>query len=172
MISRVNRALSEFLPEKYRDEIVGDMIEQSLSPRQVMIELLVTVPALLPMQLRLGEDDKMRHAKWIAAAAVVVLGALQAWDSGILNAPPMIGAMVAVAIVIGIVGLFMENEAIRLTIAGVVFVLLITARMISPVKLPELTIVGIPIFLLLVLGPRFMALAKERNRPQGPGSAA
>ena len=114
----------------------------------------------------------MRHAKWIAAAAVLVLGALQAWNSEILNAPPMIGAMVAVAIVIGIIGLFMENEAIRLTIAGVVFVLLITARMISPVRLPELTIVGIPVFLLLVLGPRFMALAKERNRPQGPGTAA
>ena len=31
MISRLNRLLAEFLPEKYRDEIVGDLVEQSVS---------------------------------------------------------------------------------------------------------------------------------------------
>lgn len=172
MIPRVNLFLSEFLPEKYRDEIMGDLIEQSLSTRQMMIELLVTVAALLPMQFRNSEDEKMKHAKWMAAAAIVVVGALQAWDSGILAAPPLIGMMVAVAIVIGIVGLFVENDVIRLSIAALVFVLLFSARIISPVRLPELTLVGVPIFLILVLGPRFMALATEKNRPRGPGAAA
>ena len=172
MISRINQVLAGFLPDRYRDEIVGDLIEQSLSPRQMMIELLVSDAALLSMQFRQSEDDNMKHAKWIAAAAIVVVGALQAWDSGILAAPPLIGAMVVVAIAIGIIGQFLENDAIRLTIAALVFILLVTARIVSPVRLPELTLVGIPIFLILVLGPRFVALAKEKNRPPGPGAAA
>ena len=172
MISPLNRALIELLPDRYREEIVGDLIEQSLSTRQMMIELLVTVAALLPMQFRQSEDDDMKHAKWIAAAAILVVGVLQAWDSGILAAPPLIGTMVAVAIVIGIVGLFIANDAVRLAIAALVFILLFTARIVSPVRLPELTLVGLPIFLILVLGPRFMALGKEKNRPPGPGTVA
>ena len=171
MMSRVNAVLSEFLPARYRDEIVGDLIEQSLSARQMMIELIVTIAALLPMQFSGSEDDKMKHAKWIAAAAILVLGALQAWDSGILNAPLIIGAMVVFAIAIGIIALFIENEMIRLTLAAIVMALLFAARIMSPVRLPELTLVGIPILVILVFGPRFMALAKEKNPPRGPGTA-
>lgn len=172
MISRTNRALAEFLPDKYRDEIVGDLVEQALSTRQMMVELLVTVAALLPVHFQQRESDDMRHAKWFAAAAILVVGILQAWDSGILAAPVWIAAIVVIAIALGIVGLFMENDVFRLTIAALVFVLLLTARIVSPVRLPELTLVGLPIFLLLVLGPRFAALAKDKKRPRGPGTAA
>jgi hypothetical protein len=172
MMSPVNRVIAEFLPDRYREEIVGDLIEQSMSTRQMTIELLVSVAALLPMQFQQSKDDKMRHAKWIAAAAILVVGVLQAWDSGIISAPPMIGLMVGFAIGIGIIGLFIENEAARLTIAALVIVLLFLARIMSPVRLPELTLVGVPIFLILVLGPRFMALRKAKDSPQGPGTAA
>ena len=46
----------------------------------------------------------MKHVKWIAVALIVLMGALQAWDSGILAAPPMITAMVVMAIAMGVAG--------------------------------------------------------------------
>ena len=167
-----NRVLIGLLPEKYRDEIAGDLIEQCVSPQTMNAELVMAVLRLVPLNFRQREDDDMKHAKWIAAAAIVVVGLLQAWDSGILGAPAWIAALVVFAIALGIAGLYTGNEPIRLSIAAIVFILLFVARIVSPVRLPELTLVGLPIFLLLVLGPRFMGLAKAKSPPRGPGTAA
>ena len=172
--------LIALIPEQYRDDIVGDIVEEARlhhdtpaqQNRRVIAELARSIPRLFALNFQQNEDDSMKHAKWIAAAAILVVGLLQAWDSGILNAPPLIAVMVAVAIAIGIAGLFTTNEVIRIGIAALVFVLLFTARIISPVRLPELSLVGLPIFLILVLGPRFLALAKEKDQPRGPGAAA
>jgi hypothetical protein len=176
------RFLVAFLPESVRAELTGDLIEEAytiIAPehgdraarRWAGAQVLRSMPRLLSLHFKQKEDDEMKHAKWIAAAAIVMLGILQAWDSGILAAPPMIGAMVVVAIAIGLAGVFVENEAMRLGIAAVVFVLLLAARLLSPVRLPELTLVGLPVFLILVLGPRFMEMARKRG-PRGPGAAA
>ena len=172
MTSRTSRLLVELLPEKYRDDIAGDLIEQSVSTKRMNSELAAAVVRLFPLNFTQREDDDMKHAKWIAAAAIAVVGLLQAWDSGILGAPAWIAALVVLTIALGIAGLFTENEPIRLSIAAIVFILLFVARVASPVRLPELTLVGLPIFLLLVLGPRFMGLAKAKSPPRGPGTAA
>ena len=164
MISRTSRILIGLLPDKYRDDIAGDLIEQSVSTAEMNIELAIACARLFPLHSRQREDDTMKHAKWIAAAAIIAVGLLQAWDSGILGAPVWIAALVVVAIAIGIAGLFTENESIRFSIAALVFILLIVARITSPVRLPELTLIGLPIFLILVLGPRFMGLAKTKAR--------
>jgi len=172
MTSRINRLLAEFLPEKYRDEIVGDLVEHCVSNTRMTMELLIAAASLLPSQMRPPGDERMKYMKWIAPLAVLLIAALQAWDSGILAAPPLIGSMVAFAILIGVAGLFIQNEAIRLSIAVVVFALLFLARLMSPVPLRELTIVGIPILLVLVLAPRVNELLKKKDQPPGPGAAA
>ncbi|MEO8192956.1 MAG: hypothetical protein ABI681_03825 [Gemmatimonadales bacterium] len=182
LLSRTGRLMIEFLPDGYRDDMVGDLLEEAsavIAPRDGMpaarrwlrAQLMTSVPRMFALHFRQKEDG-MKHARWIAAAAIVVVGVLQAWDSGILAAPPLIGAMVVIAIGIGIAALFTENDAIRLGAAALVFVLLFAARIASPVRLPELTLVGLPVFLILVLGPRFLALAKQKNGPPGPGTAA
>jgi hypothetical protein len=169
-MTRTSRFLIQLLPERYRDEIAGDLVENATP--HINAELVSAAIRLFPLNFRQSEDDNMKHAKWIAAAAILAVGLLQAWDSGILNAPVWIAALVLVAIALGIGGLFTENEPVRIGIAALVFILLFVARIVSPVRLPELTLVGLPIFLLLVCGPRFMGLAKAKNPPRGPGAVA
>ena len=166
------RVLSAFLPDKYREEIVGDLVEQSLAPAKMRKELALSVIHLFPIHIRQSKEDPMKHAKLIASAAVLVMSLLQAFDSRILDAPVWIGLMVYAAVIIGIAGLFIANNAVRLAVASLVFVLLVTARIASPVSLPQLMLVGLPIFLILLLGPRFMGLGKEKNQSSGPGSPA
>ena len=179
-LTRMGELMSDLLPERYRDEIVGDIIEEArlhdesdhARSRRINAELARSIPSLFTLNFQKNEDESMKHAKWIAGAAILVFGFVQAWDSGILAAPPWIGGMVAFAIAIGLAGLFTTNDFIRFGIAVMVFVLLFVARILSPVNLPELGLIGMPIFLILVLGPKFLALSKEKNRPQGPGTAA
>ena len=171
-MTRTSRFLIDLLPEKYRDEIVGDLLEDATLKPHMNVELTVAAVRLFPLNFRQSEDDNMKHAKWIAAAAILAVGLLQAWDSGVLNAPLWIAAIVLFAIALGIGGLFTNNELVRFGIAVIVLALLLVARILSPVRLPELGLVGFPIFLILVLGPRFMALAKAKNPPRGPGAVA
>ena len=114
----------------------------------------------------------MKHAKWIAAAAILAVGLLQAWDSGVLDAPVWIAGIVLFAIALGIGGVFTSNELVRFGIALLVLALLLVARILSPIRLPDLGLVGFPIFIILVLGPRFMAMAKAKHPPRGPGAVA
>ena len=135
-------------------------------------QLIKSLPGVVSLHFRQKGDDGMKHAKWFAAAVVVVLGALQAWDSGVLNAPAGIGAIVAIAIAVGVAGIFVEHEGIRFGVALLVLALLFLARALSPVRLPELALAGLPIFLVLVFGPRFLKLRQQRQGPRGPGAPA
>jgi hypothetical protein len=182
LVGPVERFVISLLPDAYQVNIAGDLIEEAsvvasasgtpAAKKWLRGQLVRSLPSVMSLHFRQKENDDMKHAKWIAAAALIVLGAVQAWDSGILNAPPMIGAMVAVAIAIGVSALFVEHDGLRFGIAVLVLVLLFAARMMSPVRLPELSLVGFPIFLVLVLGPKFLALRKERQGPRGPGAPA
>ena len=82
--------------------------------------------------------------KWACAAICVTLGAVQAWDSGVLQADAAIQALVAAAIVLPVVGLLAtESYGMRaLTVAGA-FVLLTIARMTASVSLPTLHLVAL-----------------------------
>lgn len=170
--------LAALLPDAYSDDMMGDLIEQAsrdIEPtrgaraarRWIAMQIVAAVPSMMSLHFRQEDDPQMKHAKWIAAVVIVVMGALQAWDSGILNAPIGIAAIVVVAIGVGIVGLFIRSELLRFVLAVLCLVLLFVARMLSPVRLPELGLVGFPIFILLVLGPRFAAL----RRPPTSGAS-
>ena len=171
MLSRPARVFAALLPDAYRDEIVGDLIEQAqrtVEPEQgdraarrwITGQIAASLPSMLSLHFKQEEDPQMKHAKWIAAVAIVVMGSVQAWDSGILEAPIGIALMVVLAIGVGLVGLFVSSEGVRFGAAVLSLVLLFFARILSPVNLPELALVGLPIFLILVLGPKFAALRK------------
>lgn len=182
LVGPFERFMISLLPDNYQDDIAGDLIEEAsvvatesgtpAAKRWLRSQLVRSIPSVVSLHFRQKENDEMKHAKWIAAAALILFGAVQAWDSGILNAPPLIGAIVAIAIAIGVSGIFVEHEGIRFGIAVLVLIMLGAARMISPVRLPELALVGLPIFLVLVLGPKFLALRKEKSNPRGPGAPA
>lgn len=81
--------------------------------------------------------------KWIVVAICVVMGALQAWDSGVLRASPGIQALVAAAILSPVVAFVATNSyGVHALAVAVSFVLLTIARVASPVPLPTLHIVA------------------------------
>ena len=170
--------LAALLPDAYSNDMIGDLVEQAsrdIEPthgtraarRWIAMQILAAVPSMMSLHFRQEDDPQMKHAKWIAAVVIVVMGALQAWDSGILGAPLGIAAIVVLAIGVGVVGLFVQSDGLRFALALLTLALLFTARIMSPVRLPELGLVGFPIFLLLVLGPRFAAL----RRPPTSGAS-
>jgi len=92
----------------------------------------------------------IRNRWW--AALMVVLGALQAWDSGVLRAPAMIQALVVLAIVTPPVVLLLTKEygVQALSVAASV-ILLTIARVIAPNPLPTLHIIAfIPAILIFL----------------------
>ena len=179
----VVRFLIASLPDACRDEVAGDLIEEATSivapasgnaaaKRWLRSQLFSSMPAMISLHFRQKENDEMKYAKWIGAALIVLMGTVQAWDSGVLAAPPMIGAIVVIAIAAGLAGVFIDHDGIRFGIAVSVFALLFAARMLSPVSLPELGLIGMPVFFILVLGPKFLALRNEKRGPRGPGAPA
>src|SRR5687767_377865 len=171
MLNRSARVFAALLPDAYRDEIIGDLIEQAqrtIEPargdraarRWISGQIAASLPSMLSLHFKQEEYSQMKHAKWIAAVAIVVMGSVQAWDSGILEAPIGIAFMVVLAIGVGLIGLFVSSEGLRFGAAVLSLVLLFLARILSPVRLPELALVGLPIFFILVFGPKFAALRK------------
>ena len=104
----------------------------------------------------------MLRNRWLWAAICVVMGGLQAWDSGTLRAPGLIQAIVALAIAVPAVTVVTtpsySRQALSVTAA---FVLLTVARIASPVSLPTLHIIAfIPAVLI------FFSHAVEARRAQ------
>ncbi len=183
LIGPVGRFLIASFPDGCREAVAGDLIEEASSivlpasgpvaaKRWLRAQLVRTIPGMLSLHFRQKENDDMKQAKWIAAGALVIIGAVQAWDSGVMAAPLWITAMVAVAIAIGVAGVFVDHEGVRFGIGVAVLAILFAARMASPVNLPELSLVGFPIFIMLIFGGRFLAMRREKRGPRGPGAAA
>ena len=81
--------------------------------------------------------------KWALGTVCVVLGGLQAWDSGVLRAEPMIQGLVAVALLLPVMTLLTtERYDLRAGAVAASFALLTTARVVSNVPLPTLHIVA------------------------------
>ena len=85
----------------------------------------------------------MLKNRWLWTAIIVVMGSLQAWDSGTLRAPGLIQALVALAIAIPAVAVVTTPSYPRHVLAvAVAFVLLTIARMTSPISLPTLHLIA------------------------------
>ncbi|MGI9044475.1 MAG: hypothetical protein ACR2GK_10190 [Gemmatimonadaceae bacterium] len=69
-----------------------------------------------------------------------------------------------IAIAVGVAGIFVEHDGIRLGVALLVLALLF--------RLPELALAGLPIFSFSWCGPRFLKLRHQRQSPRGPGAPA
>lgn len=94
----------------------------------------------------------IRH-RWLIAAAGIALGLLQGWDSGVLQAPGWIQAVVATSAVVPLL-VWAARAAYGLQVSAVAlaFVLLTVARLASPTPLPTLHLIAfIPAVLVFVL---------------------
>ena len=93
----------------------------------------------------------MTDKKFIWAGIVAVVGALQAWDSGVLRSTPVVQALVALAIVAPVAVLALTREAGTQAVAiAAAFVLLTVARVLAPAPLPTLHLIAfVPAVILI-----------------------
>ena len=94
------------------------------------------------------------------AILIFVLGNLQAWDSGVPSAGLLIVLLVSLAIALPPVALLLPlTQNYFLGTFALSFILLIIARLISPIPLPGLFIVLVP----AVMGLIFTGLIKQET---------
>jgi uncharacterized membrane protein YhaH (DUF805 family) len=85
------------------------------------------------------------------ALIIFVMGSLQAWDSGVPDAGLLIVFLVSLAIALPPVALLVPlKQAHFLGVFALSFILLIVARVISPIPLPGLFLVLIPAMAALI----------------------
>ena len=81
--------------------------------------------------------------KTLLAVISVVMGLLQAWDSGVLAAGPAIQLLVAVSILIPVIAWFASSSyGVHAAAVAAAFVLLTIARIAAPVPLPTLHMIA------------------------------
>ena len=92
----------------------------------------------------------MKLSRWVVASLIVLLGGLQAWDSGVLAAGPLVQLLAWTGIAIPAMAALVSASYLG-TVAAVCAsaVLEIAARVVSPVPLPELLLVSMFAALLL-----------------------
>ena len=91
---------------------------------------------------------------------IIVLGNLQAWDSNVDSAGLWIVLLVSIAIALPAVTLLMPlKQAYLISAFAVSLILLVIARITSPIPLPGLFIILVP----AVMGLIFSGLIKEKN---------
>jgi hypothetical protein len=106
--------------------------------------------------------DKTTATRAGLALIIFVLGSLQAWDSDVPAAGLWIVSLVSLAIALPPVALLVPLEQRYFVGAFVLsFVLLILARLISPIPLPGLFIVLVPAVMGLILTGIFRQEAEK-----------
>ena len=105
--------------------------------------------------------DKVTATRAGLAVILFVLGSLQAWDSDVPKTGLLIVFLVSLAIALPPVALLVPLEQTYFVGAFVLsFILVITARLISPIPLPGLFIVLIPAWMALISTGIFRQEAK------------
>lgn len=95
--------------------------------------------------------DKMTATRAGLAVIIFVMGSLQAWDSDVPTAGLLIVFLVSLAIALPPVALLVPLEqSYFLAAFAISFILLIVARLISPIPLPGLFIVFVPAVMVLI----------------------
>lgn len=110
----------------------------------------------------------MNRQRLLWAVVIGVVGALQAWDSGVLRAGSTVMFLVAAGIAAPTCAfLLTDAHGIRMASIGVMLVLLTWARMISPISLNGLHITVLPAAVVaLVSGLQ----AARRSQPSSSSS--
>jgi hypothetical protein len=133
------------LPAARREEFVGDLIEEAeavVLPRRGRSAALrwfwrQAATSASPMYARrCAREIGMNRQRWIIVVAILVLGPLMAWDSGVSTASAGIIGLTALAIAIpAIAGLLSGNLRIHAVAATVSTAVLLGARLSSGVEI-------------------------------------
>jgi hypothetical protein len=162
------------VPGEHRDEVTGDLIEEAetlILPRHGFAAARSwfwwqIAASAWPLLVRHWTREIVRNPqRWLVAAAIVVMCTLMAIDGGLLTAttPAVVLATVAIAIP-AVAGLLSGNIAVYAVAAVLSALLLMTARVLSPMELRWYAIAFMAFVVLL-----FDWGYEHRSRPSAPG---
>jgi len=170
------------IPARRREEFVGDLVEEA---ETVVLPCRGRAAALRwfwwqaatsasPMHVRrCAREVGMHRQRWIVLIAVLVLGSIMAWDSGVSDAPASLIALVALALAVpAVTGLLSGNLRIHAAAAVVSTLLLLVARLWSGVEIRWYAM-GWIFFVLLLLnwGYEYRIISSGGNGGQaGPNA--
>jgi hypothetical protein len=158
--------LARLVPADLREAFVGDLIEEAQrvvrsSPGQwrrrlwLSCQLLGSIPALVGLRITREGSSMKRRAS--AAALMVTMGLLQAWDARVFQSSTGIVGMVLVGILVPVVAILRTRHYLRFVVALVVAcILLILARIASPTSIGRDLLAAVVVLWtasLLVYGP-------------------
>lgn len=168
--------LRVLVPGEHREQVTGDLIEEAetlilprhgLSAARSWFWWQVGASAW-PLLVRHWTREIVRNPqRWLVAAAIVVMCTLMAIDGGLLTAttPAVVLAAVAIAIP-AVAGLLSGNIAVYAAAALVSALLLMTARVLSPMELRWYAIAFMAFIVLL-----FDWGYEHRSKPSAPGGS-
>lgn len=147
-------ALTLLAPQEFRDELVGDLIEElattprlcALNPREARVwlwrQIATSAPALV--RSRFTRGGAMAKSRWISSSVFAVVGTIQAWDSRVFDAPGSLIALVVLGLLAHTLFLLLASSA-QTTFIGVLalVVLLLAAKITSPIELPALGVIAV-----------------------------
>ena len=153
-------ALRRLVPEKHRDEFLGDLAEEARSRaerdgarsarRWLVGEVLRSAPYLLRMQLG-GDAAATTPFRWEWAGMLLLIEVLHALGSGVLDSTAPVVAMVVAAILAPALALAAAGERVQAWALALCYALLLGARGLSPTPLPDLLTIGSYVLLLMVV---------------------
>jgi hypothetical protein len=99
--------------------------------------------------------------QWLTAGVILTLGPLQAWDSNALGAGRLIVALLATAVAVpAAAALLTTRAALHWVAIGVTAALVVTARIISPIPLPESGLLILIAAFPLIVAPALLRASK------------
>jgi hypothetical protein len=162
-LRRVGRWLGPLVPSRLREAFLGDLAEEAAdvarrdgpqaARRWMRGQALRSAPPLLINLLT--REVRMTRNRWLGLSIALPMGLLQAWDSRVLDAGPLVMALVAAAIACPVLALvFTSHTGVYAAAEAVAIVLLLAAKVVTPVPLPALGVVAVITALGLFLGAR------------------
>jgi hypothetical protein len=158
----VERVLAPLVPEEWRDVFIGDLVEEARcfilpthgphrARRWLRWQIVRSLPELLRHQITQGAGRRI--GRIVFAVLLVRLGAVQAWDSRVHHASPLVIGIVATALAIVACTMHCGRRSTTwLALILAVPVLLIAARLLSPVVRSDL----LTLIPALTLGPLWL----------------
>jgi hypothetical protein len=168
-LRRVGRWLGPLVPYRYREAFLGDMAEEAAdvarrdgpeaARRWLRGQALRSAPPLL-LDL-FTRELRMTRNRWLGLAAALPMALVQAWDSRVLDAGPLVMALVGIAIAVPMLALVLTSHSgVYAAAEGVAIMLLLAAKVATPVPLPALGVVA-----LVLAGGLFIGTRPESTTP-------
>lgn len=168
-LRRAGRWLGPLVPSRYREAFIGDLAEEAAdvarrdgpeaARRWMRGQALRSAPPLLLN--RFTQEVRMTRNRWLGLAAALPMALVQAWDSRVLDAGPLVMVLVGAAIAVPVLALVLTSHpGVYAAAEAVAIVLLLAAKVVTPVPLPALGFVA-----LVLAGGLFIATRGESATP-------